>query len=157
LKYFFKNKMQPRLIRQVDAPSYLGFSEPEFNKRVRPFVTEIKTGRMVSYDRLDLDAWADEYKRANGRPGKEILWQNVPPASERRATFGKSKKVIAGQLIRVSTGETDLEQAEKFLAHLTEERRKILIYGDRVERTFNQAAARYVEESKKKIDRPRYR
>jgi hypothetical protein len=32
----------PRLIRQKDAPSYLGMSATEFDKRVRPHVTEIR-------------------------------------------------------------------------------------------------------------------
>jgi len=45
----------PRIIRQRDAPACLGMSEPEFNERVRPFVTVIKVegGCAISYDRLD--------------------------------------------------------------------------------------------------------
>ncbi|OQW79306.1 MAG: hypothetical protein BVN35_02065 [Proteobacteria bacterium ST_bin11] len=85
----------PKLIRQRDAPAYLGMSEPIFNEMVRPYVTEISMGRSVFYDRLDLDAWADKFKAANGKPGKpmeELSWQNQPPALERKATSGTSTK-----------------------------------------------------------------
>jgi hypothetical protein len=41
----------PRLIRQRDAPKYLAMSEPKFNKLVRPYVTELKIGRAIFYDR----------------------------------------------------------------------------------------------------------
>lgn len=52
-----------------DAPNYLGMCKDEFVRTVRPFLTEFAIGRRgVSFDRLDLDAWADEYKRRNGRP-----------------------------------------------------------------------------------------
>ena len=53
---------------------------------------------------------------------------------ERRFNHGKKKpglrkkgeirhieKVVAGELVRVSTGETELEKAEQFLAKLIEE------------------------------------
>ncbi len=65
------------------------------------------------------------------------------------------QKVIAGELIRCSTGEKDLEKAEQYLAQLIEKNRKVKIYGDRIERTFDEAAARYVEEydHKRSLDR----
>jgi len=43
----------------------------KFNSLVRPYVHEIRYGsQSVGYDRLDLDAWFDDYKQRNGRPGK---------------------------------------------------------------------------------------
>ena len=49
-----------------------------FNDEVRPFVTEVRIGRQgVAFDRLDLDAWFEEYKSCNGRPGQpkgELTW-----------------------------------------------------------------------------------
>ena len=63
-------RLLPRLIRLRDAPYYLGMDRNRFNAEVRPFLTQIPIGKQgVAFDRLDLDAWADEYKRRNGRPG----------------------------------------------------------------------------------------
>ena len=61
----------PRLIRQRDAPAYLGMDTNRFNEEVRPHLIEIPIGKQgVAFDRLDLDAWVDQYKNRNGRPGK---------------------------------------------------------------------------------------
>ena len=60
----------PRFIRLRDAPFYLGMDRNRFNAEIRPFVTEIAIGiQGVAFDRLDLDARADDYKQRNGRPG----------------------------------------------------------------------------------------
>ncbi len=57
----------PRFIRLRDAPFYLGMDRNRFNVEVRPYVTEIPIGEQgVTFDRLDLDAWADDYKSRNG-------------------------------------------------------------------------------------------
>ena len=61
----------PRLIRLRDAPRYMGMDRNRFNHAVRPFVTEIPIGfQGVAFDRLELDAWADDYMARNGRPGR---------------------------------------------------------------------------------------
>ncbi len=61
----------PRFIRLRDAPFYLGMDRNRFNVEVRPYLTEIPIGKQgVAFDRLDLDAWADDYKSRNGRPGQ---------------------------------------------------------------------------------------
>ena len=94
----------PRFIRQRDAPKYLGMSEPTFNKLVRPYVTVIREGRAIFYDRFDLDAWADHYKVANGKPGKpmeETSWQNPHPALEKKAKYGTlTKQLPAGNFAK---------------------------------------------------------
>jgi hypothetical protein len=42
-----------------------------FNKEVRPHLIEIPIGKQgIGFDRLDLDAWVDNYKTCNGRPAK---------------------------------------------------------------------------------------
>ena len=68
----------PRLIRLRDAPAYLGMDRNRFNREVRPRIPEIPIGDQgIAFDRLDLDAWADEYKSRNGRPGQprgELTW-----------------------------------------------------------------------------------
>lgn len=64
------NAMLPRLVRCRDAPFYLGMDRNRFNAEVRPYLTEIPIGEQgIAFDRLDLDAWADNYKHRNGRPG----------------------------------------------------------------------------------------
>ncbi|MGO9121231.1 MAG: hypothetical protein ACLQPD_26925 [Desulfomonilaceae bacterium] len=63
----------PRLIRLRDAPRYLGMDPNRFNAEVRPYLTEIPIGKQgIGFDRLDLDAWFEDYKISNGRPGKAI-------------------------------------------------------------------------------------
>lgn len=60
--------MTPRALRLKDAPRYLGMNRNRFNALVRPHVPEIREGRTVMFDRLDLDAWWDKYKARNGHP-----------------------------------------------------------------------------------------
>lgn len=66
----------PKLIRFRDAPLYLGMDRNRFNSEVRPYVTQIPIGRQgVAFDRLELDAWAEEHKARNGRPAeRRTLW-----------------------------------------------------------------------------------
>jgi integrase len=77
------------------------------------------------------------------------------PGLRKKGEIWHIEKVIAGQLIRCSTGEAELEQAERYLAQLIENRRKEKVYGERLDRAFNQAAARYIDEygHKRSIDR----
>ena len=83
-----------RLIRQAEAPLYLSLSEPKFNEIVRPFVIEIRHGKMIFFDVLDLDAWVDQFKAANGRPARENnQWQKEPQVLERKAKSGTSKRL----------------------------------------------------------------
>ena len=61
----------PRFIRLRDAPNYLGMGYDCFCAKVRPYVTEIKDGpKIVLFDKVDLDAFADHYKAHNGRLGQ---------------------------------------------------------------------------------------
>jgi len=77
------------------------------------------------------------------------------PGLRKKGEIWHIEKVIAGQLVRQSTGEVELEQAERYLAKLTESRRKEKVYGERLERTFDQAAARYINDygHKRSMDR----
>jgi len=79
-------RLLPRLIRLRDAPHYLGMDRNRFGREVRPFVTVIRMGiQGITFDRLDLDAWVDQYKSRNGRPGHrkgDQLWD----AKNRRAS-----------------------------------------------------------------------
>ncbi len=64
--------IMPRVLRLRDAPRYLGMNRNFFNAEVRPFLTESRIGRQgVAFDRLELDAWWEQYKFRNGRPAAE--------------------------------------------------------------------------------------
>ena len=91
----------PRYIRYRDAPGYLGIDRNKFDADVRPALTEIPIGeRGIAFDRLDLDAWADDYKNRNGRPSRKL--GNILCEQGQKAS--KSSKV-ASRLSTRSTGE----------------------------------------------------
>jgi integrase len=77
------------------------------------------------------------------------------PGLRKKGNIWQIEKIICGQRIYQSTGETELEAAEKYLAQLTAKIRQVQVYGERLERTFDQAAARFVEDfgHKRSIDR----
>lgn len=80
-----------RLYRRVDAAAYLGMSPPQFDRLVRPSLQEVWLGpQMLAFDRIELDAWVDEYRAANGRPAGEKLCQDVRPVSTAEAETGGS-------------------------------------------------------------------
>jgi hypothetical protein len=59
-------------------------------------------------------------------------------------------KRICGRRICQSTGTTDLQEAETYLARLMEQARQARVYGVRPTRTFEQAAAKFVLENQHK-------
>jgi hypothetical protein len=67
-----KSTLLPRQIRLRDAPFYLGMDRNRFNAEVRRQMTNIPIGRQgVAFDRLELDAWVEDYKSRNGRPAAD--------------------------------------------------------------------------------------
>ena len=92
--------MPPRLIRFRDAPRFLGMDRNRFNVEVRPQLTVVPIGiQGIAFDRLELDAWVDEYIARNGRPARKgaISWDaNEYPASSREASTGTSINACAG-------------------------------------------------------------
>lgn len=71
--------MQPRLIRLRDAAKYLGMDRNRFNNEVRPFLVTLKIGQQgIAFDRFDLDEWADEFKKSQGKPPQRLMrWQPI--------------------------------------------------------------------------------
>ena len=68
--------IMPRVLRLRDAPRYLGMNRNLFNSDVRPFLSEVRIGRQgVAFDRLELDAWWEQYQSRNGRPAAR---RNMP-------------------------------------------------------------------------------
>ncbi|MDX1440770.1 MAG: hypothetical protein R3284_12800 [Rubricoccaceae bacterium] len=85
----------PRVIRLRDAPAYLGMDRNRFGVEVRPYVTTIPIGKQgIAFDRLELDAWLEDYVSCNGRPGRlqgVRPWDvEDRPASSRERAFGTS-------------------------------------------------------------------
>src|SRR5271163_2670889 len=63
------HRVPPRFLRLRDAPAYLGMDKNRFNHDVRPCVTTIPIGTHgIAFDRLELDAWAEDYVQRNERP-----------------------------------------------------------------------------------------
>lgn len=99
----------PRFIRAKDAPAYLGMNRNDFNQLVKPHLTAIPRGKQGrAYDRLDLDAWADEDKRRNGRPPKKTEGTTRWEEKERQVSLSV---VNSGTLIRKSKGMDDFVRA----------------------------------------------
>lgn len=72
-------RLLPRLVRHRDAPAYLGVDRNRFDSEIRPVLTEIPIGRRGrAFDRLELDAWADAYIEARGRPSRKSTKGAVP-------------------------------------------------------------------------------
>jgi len=79
----------PRLIRLRDAPHYLGMQRHSFNALVRPYVVEIPIGQTgIAFDRLDLEAWVDHYKKCSDRSATSNTHRrlDVWDEKERRAS-----------------------------------------------------------------------
>ena len=109
------SKLLPRLIRFRDVPAYLGMDRHRFNNEVRPHITEIPIGiQGIAFDRLDLDAWVEQYKCCNGRPARRrSVWDG-------KECQDSSIEMGTGTLTRKST---DLEFA-KALAQVGSKKRK---------------------------------
>jgi hypothetical protein len=90
----------PRIVRFRDAPTYLGMDRNRFNAEVRPHLTSIPIGvQGIGFDRLDLDAWVDDYKFRNGRPRSkgDKSW-------DARKCLASSSEAESGTSTRSSSG-----------------------------------------------------
>jgi integrase len=77
------------------------------------------------------------------------LGRKRTPGLIKRGDTWHVQKTIAGVRVRQSTGTGSLEEAERFLNHITEKIRRTKIYGERPQRTFVEAAAKYLDETAK--------
>lgn len=93
--------MLVRFVRLRDAPQYVGMDRNRFNVEVRPYLTEIPIGRQgIAFDRLELDAWADDYVLRNGRPPERALASQTSDTSNQteQSQFEKvTARVIASR------------------------------------------------------------
>jgi excisionase family DNA binding protein len=82
VRQFFSSQMDDpslprpmvRCLTKTEAAKYLGIGVTLFDELRIPAV---RFGRRCLYDRVDLDAWLDDYKR-QGRAGKEVEWPVKP-------------------------------------------------------------------------------
>ncbi|HAT4454804.1 TPA: hypothetical protein F8V28_08360 [Legionella pneumophila] len=109
----------PRLIRLRDAPTYVGMDRHRFNKDVRPNLVEIPMGiQGIAFDRLDLDAWVDDYIQCSGRPA--VTKQRSLEQWDEKNRRVSSKEVTIGTSIRQSLDA----EFEKALVRATSKKQK---------------------------------
>ena len=112
----------PRVIRAKDAHIYLGMDRNRFIREVRPNLLTVPIGTQgVAYDRLDLDAWWDDYKRRNGRPGAlyiegEEQWEEA----QLGCAGGRTSQVVSGTSKKSST----VAQFTKAVEQVTKSKRR---------------------------------
>ena len=102
---------QPRLIRLREAPNFFGMDKNRFNRELRPRLTEIRIGTQgVAFDRLEMEAAADDYKSRNGRP-----------AAERKKPWDNPKRQDSSNAVGSGTSTRSSEEQEfaKALARVT--------------------------------------
>ncbi|HEY6642258.1 hypothetical protein [Povalibacter sp.] len=108
----------PRFIRLKDAAAYLGMDKNRFNEVVRPHFLAIPIGEHgIAFDRIDLDTWADEYKRRNGRPAAQ---------SERGKPWETKDRQVSPVVVGsgISTSCTEASAFAKALEQATSRKRK---------------------------------
>jgi len=109
--------MLPRVLRLRDIPKYLGVDINRFNREIRPFLTEIRIGvQGIAFDRLEVDAWWEQYKSRNERPAARRIkpWdkQEECPVSSSAAESG------------ISTRESEAAEFAKALESATSGKRR---------------------------------
>src|SRR5438045_4187243 len=75
--------------------------------------------------------------------------QRTPGLTKRSSVWHIDKRVHGRRLCE-STGTSDIKEAERYLAKRSEEIRKATLYGERPQRTFRQAATKYLLENQQK-------
>lgn len=112
------NFVQPRFVRQKDAPEFFGVSRALFDRIIRPYLTEIWLGDSaqagIVYDLIDLNAHADRMKKHNGRPGKKgegDIWDE--PKENQDCTSSRGKVLSSGRYkARSSTSASEKVQEQ---------------------------------------------
>jgi integrase len=72
------------------------------------------------------------------------------PGLVKRGDCRHIDKVIKGRRVCQSTGTSDLEEAQRYLAKLIDDIRQVAVYGARPTRTFREAATKYLQETEKR-------
>lgn len=105
--------------REQITAVYLGMDKNRFNREVRTHLTEIPIGKQgIAFDRLELDAWADDYRNRCGCSPThrgDVLCQ-----SESQASTGEAHRA-SGTLINASG---DMAAFTRALEHVSSRRRR---------------------------------
>jgi integrase len=78
------------------------------------------------------------------------MGRKVSPGLFKRGKYWHIEKRVFGLRLRESTGTELLSEAERYLARRVEEVRQASVYGVRPERTFKEAATKYLQENQHK-------
>jgi hypothetical protein len=93
----------PRFIRLRDAPCFFGMDKNRFNREVRPHLTEIRIGTQGrAFDRLEMEAAAEEYKRRNGIP--------VAPSDRRKSSWEIKERQVLPSAVGSGTSISSSEE-----------------------------------------------
>ena len=104
----------PRLIRLRDAPYFFGMDKNRFNREVRPFLTEIRVGKQgVAFDRLEMEAAAEDYKARTGRPTANLEGRRLWDKANRQAL---SSVVGSGTSIKTSSERAFAKALERAIS-----------------------------------------
>ena len=119
------NFVQPRFIRQKDAPGFFGVGRGVFDRIIRPYLTEIWLGDSaqagIVYDLIDLNAHADRIKEHSGRPGKKgvgDIWDE--PKERQDYTSSREKVPNSGKY----KAQSSISASEKVQEQITKMRQK---------------------------------
>jgi hypothetical protein len=111
----------PRLIRLRDAPYFFGMDKNRFNREVRPLLTEIRVGKQgCAFDRLEMEAAAEDYKSRNGRP-----------AAKRSKPWDNPRRRVSSNVVGsgTSTRSSEEEEFARALARVTSDEPKSSLRG----------------------------
>ena len=117
-------KIQPRFVRQKDAPEFFGVSRGFFNKFIRPSLTEIWLGENpqsgIGFDLFQLNEFADRLVARNERPARkgEALWD-----AKQKALGLKSSK-CSDLPTGISTVPSTEDELDKVLAQTMRRQQK---------------------------------
>jgi hypothetical protein len=93
----------PRFIRLRDAPRFFGMDKNRFNREVRPHLTEIRIGTQGrAFDRLEMEAAAEEYKSRNGIP--------VAPSTRRKPSWEIKERRVSLSAVGSGTSTSSSEE-----------------------------------------------
>ena len=148
-----KIKIIPIILRPKDVHFYCGMNRQRFNREVRKLLTIVPIGKTgIGFYREELDAWAENLKNTQGiPPERRATWEksDLYPDSGSAMEFGTLKKWSTESAYTKALALAR-EEAEKVLIHRLEQIRSAKVFGIRPQRTFQEAATRYLPENQHK-------
>ena len=114
--------IQPRFVRQKDAPGFFGVSRSLFDKIIRPYLTEIWLGGSaqagIVYDLIDLNAHADRIKEHSGRPGKKGVGDIWDEPKENQDCTSSRGKVPGSGKFKAQSSKSASEKVQEQIAKM---------------------------------------